>query len=101
MMTEITSRQRAILRSLANSIRPEQHIGKDGITPALVRSVEEALHSRELLKIRVLETAPGEVKEMGEQLTAAIKGAHLVQVLGHTVVIYRRDPDNPRLTLPG
>lgn len=100
-MTVITSRQRAILRSLAHSLRPEQHIGKDGVTEALARSVTDALNNRELLKVRVLETAPGETQELGTRLAAMIDGAHLVQVIGRTLVLYRRHPQDPQITLPG
>jgi RNA-binding protein len=100
-MAGISPRQRAILRSLAHSLKPVQHIGKEGITDALVRSVEDALQSRELLKVRVLETAPDAIEEIGQALVGRIAGADLVQIIGRTVVIYRRHPEHPQITLPG
>jgi RNA-binding protein len=59
------------------------------------------LNTRELLKIRVLETAPADAPELGEQLVARIDGAHLVQVIGRMLVIYRRHPEKPEIRLPG
>jgi RNA-binding protein len=100
-MAEITPRQRAILKALAHSLRPVQHVGKEGVTDTLVRSVVDALNNRELIKVRVLDTAPADAQETGEELAARIDGANLVQVIGRMLVIYRRHPENPQITLPG
>jgi RNA-binding protein len=100
-MSELTSRQRAILRSLAHSLKPVTNIGKDGVTESLTRTVTEALRTRELLKVKVLETAPGSVDELGGELASSVPGTHLVQVIGRTIVLYRRHPEKPVITLPG
>ena len=100
-MSELTSRQRAILRSLAHSLKPVTNIGKDGVTESLARTVTDALKTRELMKVKVLETAPGSVDELGGELAASVAGAHLVQAIGRTIVLYRRHPEKPVITLPG
>ena len=99
-MAELTSRQRAILKSLAHSLKPITNIGKDGVSESVAKTVTEALRTRELLKVKVLETAPESAEDMGAALAASIPDAQLVQVIGRTVVIYRRHPEKPVITLP-
>jgi RNA-binding protein len=99
-MAELTPRQRALLRSLAHSLKPIQHVGKDGVTDALVSSVEGALQTRELLKVRVLDTAPTTAADAGQELADRIPETHLVQVIGRTAVLYRRHPQEPKIALP-
>ncbi|HEX6309072.1 MAG TPA: ribosome assembly RNA-binding protein YhbY [Longimicrobiales bacterium] len=99
-MAELTPRQRAVLRSLAQSIKPILQIGKDGVTDALAQSVGSALSARELLKVKVLETAPGSAQELAEALVAHVPDAQLVQVIGRTIVVFRRNPEKPEITLP-
>jgi RNA-binding protein len=99
-MTELTSRQRALLRSIAQAVKPILQIGKDGITDKVVESVAMSLNTRELVKIRVLETAPASAQELGEQLAARIDDSHLVQVIGRVLVMYRPDPEDPKISLP-
>ena len=65
---ELTSKQRAQLRGLANSLTPIVHIGKEGITEAVVKQTDEALEARELIKCRVLENAFLSSREAAEAL---------------------------------
>lgn len=99
--TELTARQRAQLKSLAHPLKPILQIGKEGVTDATARSVEGAFQNRELMKVKVLESAPADAREVGGMLAGAIEGAHLVQVIGRTVVLYRRHPENPEIKLSG
>lgn len=99
-MAELKPRQRALLRSIAQAVKPILQIGKDGVTDAVAVSVAGALNNRELLKIRILETAPAGAQQLGEELVARVDGAHLVQVIGRTLVIYRRHPEKPEIRLP-
>ena len=54
----MTSKQRAYLRSLANTIDAIFQIGKGGISDNLISQLSDALEARELIKVSVLETAP-------------------------------------------
>jgi RNA-binding protein len=99
-MAELTPRQRAQLRSIAQATKPVLQIGKDGVTDAVAASVESALNNRELLKVRVLESAPTSAQELGEALVARVADAHLVQVIGRVLVVYRRHPEKPEIRLP-
>ena len=54
---DLTSKQRAQLRGLANSIDTIVHIGKDGLGENLVKQADDALEARELIKGKVLENS--------------------------------------------
>lgn len=99
-MNRLSSKQRAHLRSLANRLKPIVHVGLGGVTDATVRSVSEAFNTRELLKVKVQEGAPESARETADRITAALDGVHPVQTIGRTVVLYRRHPDRPEITLP-
>ena len=58
---DLTSKQRAQLRGLANSIDTIVHIGKDGLGENLVKQADDALEARELIKCRVLENMRGQL----------------------------------------
>lgn len=96
----LTSKQRAHLRSLAHHLKPVLHVGNDGVTDAVTRSVDEAFNTRELLKVKVQEGAPVDAATAGETLARSVFGAHLVQVIGRTIVLYRPSPDDPEIRLP-
>lgn len=85
----MTSKQRAYLRSLANTFEPVVIIGKDGITPNLVKSTWDALEARELIKVQLLKTAPYETREACDLLCEQVH-ADPVQCVGSRFVIYRR-----------
>lgn len=96
----LTTRQRAHLRSLAHHLKPLLHVGKDGLTETAARAVLDAFNTRELIKVKVLDSAPEGAKETGAALAARLEGVHLVQVIGRTVVLYRPHPERPEIKLP-
>ena len=94
----LTSKQRAYLRSLANSARPILQVGKEGISENIIKQVDDALTARELIKGKVLETAPGFAGEIAAQLAEAT-GSEVVQVIGMRFVLFRRNLKNPKISL--
>ena len=76
---ELTSKQRAQLRGLANDIDTIVQVGKDGIGDNLVKQVSDALEARELIKGRVLENSMLTAREAAEQLAVAAR-CEVVQV---------------------
>jgi RNA-binding protein len=99
-MATLTTKQRAHLKALAHPLKPILHLGKEGVTDAAARTVEEAFNTRELLKIKILDTAPESARDTGAALAARVPGGHLVQVIGRTVVLYRPHPEKPTIKLP-
>jgi RNA-binding protein len=98
-MDELIGRQRRYLRGLANQLKATVYLGREGISPAVKGAVEEAYAHRELIKVRLEKGCPMERHEAG-RLLAQATGSHLVQVLGHTLVLYRCHPEQPVLQLP-
>ena len=94
----LTSKQRAYLRSLANSAETILQVGKEGISENLIKQVDDALTARELIKGKVLETAPGFAEEIAAQLAEAT-GSEVVQVIGMRFVLFRRNLKNPKISL--
>lgn len=99
-MVELSSKQRAHLRSLAHRLKPVVQVGAEGVTEAVVGSVQAALRTRELLKVKVLENAPLDAREAADALVAGIEDAHVPQVIGRTIVLYRPFPEDPEIRLP-
>lgn len=85
----ITSKQRAYLRSLANSLQPIFQIGKGGVTDTLIRQLADALETRELIKVRILETAYLDTKETCGEIAEKL-GAEPIQAIGSKFVLYKR-----------
>ena len=85
---ELTSKQRAQLRSLATNMDTIVHVGKDGIGDILVKQVNDALEARELSKGRVLENSLLTAREAAEELAVAAR-CEVVQVIGSKFVLYR------------
>ena len=94
----LTSKQRAQLRALANPIETILQVGKAGVGEQLIKQVDDALTARELIKLRVLETAPGSVREIAEELAQATN-ADVVQTIGTRFVLYRRNNKKPVIEL--
>lgn len=95
----LTPKQRAQLRSLAHPLKPIFHIGKDGITETVLRSLMEAFNSRELLKVKVQSAAPITAADAGSEISQRLPDVHHVQTIGRTVVLYRRHPEKPDIEL--
>ena len=92
---ELTSKQRAQLRGLANTIDTIIHIGKDGIGENLVKQTDDALEARELIKGRVLENSLLSPREAAQQL-APLTRSEVVQVIGSKFVLYRMQHDKAK-----
>ena len=95
----LTSKQRAYLRSLAVNEDTILMVGKGGISEDLIKQADGALSARELIKGKVLETAPESVRESAEQIARQVQ-AQLVAVIGSKFVLYRPNPKKPQITLP-
>ena len=95
---ELTSKQRAQLRSLATNLDTIVHVGKDGIGDNLVKQANDALEARELIKCRVLENSMLTAREACDQLAATCR-AEPVQVIGSKFVLYKRNEQKPKIEL--
>ena len=94
----LTSKQRAMLRSMASTMDTIMQIGKGGVTDTLIATVSDALEARELIKLRVLETCDLGVRGAAEAL-AAETGAEVVCVIGTKCVLYRESKTKKKIEL--
>ena len=85
---ELTSKQRAQLRGLANGIDTILIVGKEGVGDNLVKEADEALEARELIKGRVLDNSLLSPREAAEELAPRTL-SEIVQVIGTKFVLYR------------
>ncbi|MBR3199449.1 MAG: ribosome assembly RNA-binding protein YhbY [Bacilli bacterium] len=85
----MTSKERAYLRGLANTMEPIFQIGKTGISDNLVKQLDDALEARELIKISVLETAPDSAKSLSLEIAQSTNSA-VVQVIGNKITLFRK-----------
>ena len=95
----MTSKQRAYLRGLANTIPAILQIGKNGISENLVKQVDDALEARELIKLTVLETSPEETIDIANSL-AQSTNSELVQTVGNKITLFRPRKKDSKINLP-
>lgn len=95
----LTGKQRRHLRALGHHIDPVVQLGKLGLTDTVIAAVDEALERHELVKVRVGTECPDDRHEVAERLAPAVKG-QIAQVLGRTMLIYRRHPKEAKIQLP-
>lgn len=96
----LTGKQKSHLRSMANTLEPIIQVGKEGISGNVVSAVDQALTARELVKISVLNNCLEPVEQVANGLVE-ITSSELVQQLGKKIVLYRPNPENPVINLPG
>lgn len=87
------------LRGLGHALNPVVHVGKAGVSAELVASARAQLAAHELIKVKVSEEDRDARRELAERL-AAETGAVLAQLLGRTILLYKRHPKTPRIVLP-
>ncbi len=95
----LTGKQKRFLRSEAHHLRPIFQVGKEGVNENMITTINEALEKRELIKVAVLQNC---LEETDEVATALVEGteSELVQVIGHTIVLYKPSVENKTIQLP-
>ena len=91
----ITSKRRAELRAEAHHLKPVVHVGYQGITPALIASLDDALRTMELVKVQLARTVDEKPKDAAAALASATS-AEIVQVIGRKATLYRENPELER-----
>lgn len=93
----LSGSQRRWLKARSHSLKPAVLVGEDGVHDGVLGAVSEALESHELIKVRL--RRPEDKRGAGEAV-ASDCGAHLVAIVGHTLVLYRERDEGPGITLP-
>jgi RNA-binding protein len=83
------------LRAAGHHLMAIVQVGKEGVTDAVLRQLDQALVDHELVKVKVGTETPEDRFEAAERLGAGCE-AQLAQILGRTALVYRRHPDHPK-----
>lgn len=94
----LTSKQKSYLRSLAQTEPALFQIGKEGLSDNLIQTVDDALRTHELVKIKLLKTVSDDVNEIIFDLAMNTK-SEVVQKIGRVFVLYRKAKE-PKIILP-
>ncbi|WP_317368734.1 ribosome assembly RNA-binding protein YhbY [uncultured Tyzzerella sp.] len=95
----LNSKQRAYLRGLSNKIEPIFQIGKGGVSPEIILSIDEALEARELIKCNVLNNCTEDIKYIASAISERTK-SDVVQIIGKKIVLYRKSRKKSIIELP-
>jgi RNA-binding protein len=96
---KLTEKQRRHLRGLGHALKPVVFIGQAGASDAVVAEAVRALNDHELIKIRVT-GMERDARDAALDSLASRTGSDLVGRIGHTAVLYRRNPEKTRIVLP-
>jgi len=91
LVEKLSGKDRSLLRSRGNQIRPTILVGKEGLGSQTLRSVEEGFNTTDLLKIKLQENAPLDPEAVVEFLLS-LPDTFTIQKIGRTVLIYRPHP---------
>ena len=95
----MTSKQRAYLSSLANTIDPIFQIGKASLTPEIIEALDAALEKRELIKVSVLKNCIDDPKEIAAMIGERTH-SQVVKVIGKKMILFRPAKKNSKIKLP-
>jgi RNA-binding protein len=90
-----SSKLRKALRAAGHHLSPVVQVGKEGVTDAVLRQLDEQLLAHELVKVKVGTESPEDRFEAAGRLGEAA-GAQIAQILGRTVLVYRKHPEKPK-----
>ncbi len=94
----LTSKQRAYLRGLGNTLEPIFLIGKGGVTEIMIEEINTVLEARELIKLKILNNSLEEPREAAQVIAERLE-ADIVQVIGGKFILYRESQENPQIVL--
>ena len=95
----MTSKQRAYLRSLANTIKPVYQIGKNSLNEFQIKDIDNTLEVRELIKINILSSTPDDITDIANEISSKTN-SEIVQIMGNKITIYRKAKKNSKIELP-
>lgn len=98
MAEELSNRERRELKARAQRLKPMLKVGKEGLSPAFLKAVDDALGHHELVKLK-FDDFKEQKKELGPKLAGDVSAALIMQV-GHVVVLFRRKPSLEKAANP-
>jgi RNA-binding protein len=96
---KLNSKDKAYLKGLGHHIKAFLQIGKDGISEAFISNLEAELEHHELIKIKILDNAPGDKKSFSLPIEKAVN-CSVVGLIGKTLLLYKPFKEEPQIKLP-
>lgn len=91
----MSGKERAELRSECNRLKPLVHVGQEGFTETLASALDDALRTKELVKVALNKSVDVSAREAAQELASKV-GAEVIQVIGRMVTVYRHNPELKR-----
>jgi RNA-binding protein len=88
----LSSKERAALRAHAHHLAVTVHVGHQGLTDTVRQTIDDALRTRELVKIQFAKNADAKAKEAANELAGEMN-ADVVQTIGRTATLFRLNPE--------
>ena len=88
----LTSKERAELRAHAHHLPVTVHVGHQGVTDTVRQSLDDALRTKELVKIQFSKNADTKYRDAANELARAVS-AEVVQTIGRTATLFRENPE--------
>lgn len=85
----LTSKERSILKSKCNTLKPLVNIGKGGLTENIATEIETVLFHNEIVKISVLKSCTEKATDLMAAVCEKI-GSEPIASIGNKFVVYKR-----------
>ncbi len=101
-MEKLKGFQKKYLRGLAHELKPVVMVGQKGLVEAVIRSLDEALDTHELIKVKFIDFKEKEQKKAITENIEKETGCEVAGLIGHNAIFFRqhKDPDKRKITLP-
>jgi RNA-binding protein len=101
-MEALKGYQKKFLKGLAHRFQPVVFIGQKGLSRGLIGSIDDALNTHELIKVKFVEFKEKQQKDTIAETIQAETGCRLVGIIGHIAIFYRQqaDPEKRKIKLP-
>ena len=101
-MERLKGFQKKYLRGVAHGMKPVVLIGQSGLTPGVIKAVDEALETHELIKIKFNDFKEKDQKKEIVEVIETDTSSEMVGMIGHLAIFFRkhRDPEKRKIAVP-
>lgn len=95
----LTGKQKRFLRSKAHHLKSIFQVGKDGVNENMISQLNDVLEKRELIKVHVLQNCLEDKHVVAQQIAEGTT-AHIVQIIGNQIILYKESKEDKKIELP-
>jgi len=94
--------QKKYLKGLVHGVKPLVFVGQKGISPTVIKAVDESLEKHEVLKLKFIDFKEKSQKQEMAGVIEKETASELVGMIGHVAIFYRRqrDPEKRKIVVP-